>query len=86
MADAAADEGATNSQGRLQIFAGLYSWRHTSFRRIMAKIQTFLVKLKKEEKEMKKEKEKNEDPFGSKEAQKLCIPTALTYGEEGKPA
>ena len=64
--DEAADAGATKSQERLKIFGELYSWRHGCYRKMMAKIQTFLVELKKEEKRLKQEDEKAKDPFGKK--------------------
>ena len=47
-ADEAADVGATKSQGRLQCFGELYSWRHMCYRKFIAKMQTFVVELKKE--------------------------------------
>ena len=42
-ADEAADEGAAKSQGRLQRFGELYSWRHMGYRKFMAKMQKFVV-------------------------------------------
>jgi len=69
-ADTAADEGATNSQGRLQYFGELYSWRHMCYRKLMARMQKFIVELKKEEKKLKQQDEKEKDPFGKKKQQR----------------
>ena len=49
-ADEAADMGATTSQGKLKIFAEIFSWRHARYRNLMARIQCFIVEIKKEEK------------------------------------
>ena len=46
MADQVADQGATKSQGKLQMFAGLYVWRHSRYRKFMARLQRFIVKIK----------------------------------------
>ena len=69
-ADAAADEGATKSQGRLQCFGELYSWRHMCYRKLMARMQKFIVELKKEEKKLKQQYEKEKDPFAKKKQQR----------------
>ena len=47
-ADEAADMGATTSQGKLKFFAEIFSWRHAKHRNLMARIQCFIVELKKE--------------------------------------
>ena len=45
--DEAADIGATTSQGRVANFAGLYSWRHQMYRKLMTRIRLYIVCLKK---------------------------------------
>ena len=45
--DKAAGMGSTKSQGRIAKFVDLYSWRHTQYRRLMARIQKYIVGLKK---------------------------------------
>ena len=69
-ADVAADEGATKSQGRLQCFGELYSWRHMCYRKLMARMQKFIVELKKEEKKLKQQDEKEKDPLEKKKQQR----------------
>ena len=69
-ADEAADMGATTSQGKLEFFAEIFSWRHARYRSLMARIQCFIVELKKEEQPLKQEQEKAKDPFGKKKNEK----------------
>ena len=38
--------GSTKSQGRLAKFEDLYSWRHTQYRKFMARMQKFIVGLR----------------------------------------
>ena len=85
-ADEAADMGATTSQGKLHIFAEIFSWRHARYRSRMARIQRFIVELKKEEKKLKQEEEKAKDPFEKKEARKEQVAQTLSYPnpEEGE--
>ena len=81
-ADEAAESGATTSQGRLRSLAEIYSWRHSMYRKLMAKIQHFIVELKKEEKKQKQDDGKAKDPFGGKEATKIEVPKCLRYAKE----
>ena len=85
-ADEAADTGATTSRGKLKFFAEIFSWRHARYRNLMARIQCFIVELKKEETKLKQEQEKEKDPFGKKEAKKEQVARKLDYPkpEEGE--
>ena len=84
MADQAADQGATKSQGRLQVFASLYAWRQGRYRKMMARIQQFIVEVKKEEKKLKQEDNKVEDPFERQEVKKVTVQKHLKYVEDQK--
>ena len=46
-ADEAAEAGATKSQGRVQTFAETYSWRHGQYRKLMTRIQQYIVACEK---------------------------------------
>jgi len=81
-ADEAAEMGATTGQGKLRSLAEIYSWRHAMYRKLMARIQKFIVELKKEEKKQKQEDDKAKDPFGRKEATKVEVPLSLRYAKE----
>ena len=83
-ADEAADEGATKSQGMVRKFAELYSWRHGLYRKLMTRIQRFIVEVKKEEKNFNQEDDKKKDPFQKKEAKQIKVPDLLEYVEEGE--
>ena len=84
MADQAADQGATKSQGRLQVFASLYAWRQGRYRKMMARIQQIIVEVKKEEKKLKQEDNKVEDPFERQEVKKVTVQKHLKYVEDQK--
>ena len=51
------------SQGKVQKFADMYSWRHQLYRKLMTRIQKYLVGLKKEDKRLREEDAKKLDPF-----------------------
>ena len=85
-ADEAAEAGATTSQGKIRDFAEMYSWRHIRYRKFMAKIQHYIVELKKEEKKQKQQHEKEKDPFGRKEASKVEVQRNLKYADEAEAA
>ena len=61
--DKAAGLGSTKSQGRVARFADLYSCTHTQCRKFMARMQKFIVGLKKEDKRLREEDAKKDDPF-----------------------
>ena len=83
-ADEAAEAGATKSQGRVQKFAEAYSWRHGQYRKLMARIQQYIVALRKEEKRLKQEDEKEKDPFEKKEGGKVQAQQRLRYAKTGE--
>ena len=83
-ADKAADEGATKSQGKVQRFAELYAWRHGPYRKFMTRIQQYIVALRKEEKRLKQEDEKETDLFEKKEGGKQQVQKHLRYAKTGE--
>ena len=62
--------GSTTSQGRIARFADMYSWIHTQYRRLMARIQKYIAGSKKKDKMLRGEDEKKEDPFEKKERER----------------
>ena len=82
--DKAAGMGSRNSQGRIAKFADLYSWRHTQYRKFMARMQKFIVGLKKEDKRLREDDEKKDDPFEKKEKKKVVMERMLEYADEGE--
>ena len=79
--DEAADLGATESQGRVAKFASLYSWRHQLYRQRMTRVQKYVVGLKKEDRRLREEDEKERDPFEKKEGRKVKVEKQLRYAE-----
>ena len=65
-------------------FADMCSWRHTQYRRLMARIQKYIVGLKKEYKRLRDEEEKKEDPYEKKERKKIVVEKLLRYIDEGQ--
>ena len=53
--DEAAGRGSTTSQGRVESFSDLYSWRHQLYRNVMTRIQKYIVGLEKEDKRLREE-------------------------------
>ena len=76
--DEAADLGATESQGKVAKFAGLYSWRHQLYRKMMMRVQKYIVGLKVEDKRLR-EDERQKDPFERKDERKVKIANRLIY-------
>ena len=78
-ADRAADRGATESQAKVHRHGAMYSRRHKEYRALMCRIQNFIVGLKEEERKLKQEAAKKEDPLGQKTAKKTTVPRSLRY-------
>ena len=77
--DEAAGLGVIESQGRLSKFASLYSWRHQLYRKIMTRVQQYIVGMKKEDKRLREEDAKQRDPFEQKEGRKVRVENSLKY-------
>ena len=84
-ADAAADLGAMESQMQTYKFGDMYCRRHKAYRKLLYRVQWFIESLKKEERRLKVDKDKAEDPFEATEEKKILVPNHLKYpvGEEG---
>ena len=50
----------------------------------MARLQRFIVEIKKEENKLKQEDRKTDDPFDNKEGRKIPIQQHLKYSEDGE--
>ena len=68
-------------QSQLQVykFGALYCWRQKLYRKLMCRIQSFVVGLKKEERKLKLDAVKAKDPFDRKEGRKILVPKHLKY-------
>ena len=54
--------GAKDSQEKVHRFGVMYCQRHKDYRKLMCRIQHYVVGMKMEEKRMKEEIEKNQEP------------------------
>ena len=80
--DAAAEQGATLVRPAVKHFAKFYQKRHQNYSKLMAKIPNFIVKVKKADKERRKQKAKEENPLNNKEKEKIKLPRTLLYEHE----
>ena len=80
--DTAAALGVTESQSKVHAFGALYSARHVRYRAIMCRIQKYIVGLKEEERKLKQEAARQQQPFREAKERSVCIPMSLRYPED----
>ena len=82
-ADGAAGRGATTSQAKVQAFGTMYCKRQKRYRKLVCKIQNFIVGLKEEERRLREEAARNKDPMEVEASKGITIPKQLQYPEPG---
>ena len=78
-ADQAAELGATTSQAKVQAFGRLYSCRQADYRKLVCRIQRFIVALKEEEKRLRDEASRHKALTTPEEKRTVNIPKHLRY-------
>lgn len=61
----------------------MYSHRHKKYNQLMDRIHNFNIKVKRAERQLRKEDKKKKDPFEAKEVDKTEAKESLGYVEEG---
>ena len=83
--DKAADKGAEETNIIAAAVGFVYAKRHKFYKKLMIRIQTFIIKVKKAQKEKREKKKKEEEPFRKTgEKRKVEITRRMKYGKEGK--
>ena len=65
-------------------FGDMYSRRQKLYRKVICRMQRYIVGLEKEEKRLKQEEELAKDPFAGAEHKKINVPKHLKYPIEKK--
>ena len=81
-ADEAADRRSKKEQERLAAAAGLYSRRNAHYQKLVGRIQSFIIKMKNEEKDLRQAREKEQRHLGEKAKPKTNVKDALKYVAE----
>ena len=80
-ADIAAEKGTELPHG-LRLFAGFYEKRHQQYTKLIGRIQNFIVKVRKEEQRIRREKAKEANPFDDPNKATFLIPNAVANGHD----
>ena len=72
-AEFAADRASKDEQRYLAMIAKLFSKRNKAYQDFVRRIQKFILNMKNEESELRKQKMREENPFGEKEGQAVKI-------------
>ena len=83
--DIAADRGAEKTELTAAVLGFVYARRHTFYKILMARVQAFIIKVRKAESEKREKKRKQEEPFRKAgEVRKVAIPKRLKFGRKKK--
>ena len=72
--DTAAALGVTESQAKVHAFGAMYSARQLLYRTLMCRIQKYIVGLKEEEKRLKQEVARQQQPFKEAKERSMLMP------------
>ena len=80
-ADEAAERGAVGIQKVTRKLADIYSWRHINYRKLMTRIQKYIIGLKEYDRQLREELAERGDPFKTKKTEKITVPRRLGYAD-----